>query len=113
MAIINKLQIHGDKTADSVVEKILRSLTTKYNFVVCAIEEANDLDEITLDELESSILVHQRKFCLKDSEGEQALKVSTQNQPSSFNGSNRGRDRVRGRGNDARGNQHQNNTSRG
>ncbi|GKV47925.1 hypothetical protein SLEP1_g54775 [Rubroshorea leprosula] len=54
MAIVNKLRTHGDKTQDAtVVEKILRSMTPKYNFVVCAIEEANDLDEMSLEELEN------------------------------------------------------------
>ncbi|XP_019171276.1 PREDICTED: uncharacterized protein LOC109166845 [Ipomoea nil] len=70
------------------------------------------MDEMTLDELESSILVHERKLCSQDSEGEQALKVSTQNQPSSFNGANRGRGCGRGRGGHARG-KHQNNMSHG
>ncbi|XP_019161962.1 PREDICTED: uncharacterized protein LOC109158500 [Ipomoea nil] len=106
MAIVNKLRIHGDTTKDSVVvEKILRS--------ICAIEGANDMDKMALDELESSILVHERKLCSQDSEGEQALKASTQNQPSSFNGANQGRGRGKGRGGHARGNQHQNNMSHG
>nr|GMD79448.1 Retrovirus-related Pol polyprotein from transposon TNT 1-94 [Ipomoea batatas] len=88
MAIVNKLRIHGDKVEDSVViEKILRSMTTKYNFVVCATEEGNDLNLLTLDELESSILVHERKLNRHGNEAEQALKVvSTQNQSSTTNG---------------------------
>ncbi|KAF1877002.1 hypothetical protein Lal_00040495 [Lupinus albus] len=44
MTIINKTRIYGDKTDDAlIVEKILRSLTPKFNFVACAIEEANDV----------------------------------------------------------------------
>nr|GMD78316.1 Retrovirus-related Pol polyprotein from transposon TNT 1-94 [Ipomoea batatas] len=105
MAIVNKLRIHGDKVEDSVVnEKILRSMTTKYNFVVCATEEGNDLNLLTLDELESSILVHERKLNRHGNEAEQALKVvSTQNQSSTTNGGNRGRGHGRGRGNRGRG----------
>ncbi|GKB48853.1 retrovirus-related pol polyprotein from transposon TNT 1-94 [Tanacetum coccineum] len=77
MAIVNKMRIHGDKTEDvTVVEKILRSLTTKFNFVVCAIEESKDVDELSLDELQSSLMVHEQKFKQPDSE-ERALKVST------------------------------------
>nr|GEX39074.1 hypothetical protein [Tanacetum cinerariifolium] len=51
MAIVNKMRIHGDKTEG--VEKILRSLTTKFNFVVCATEESKDVDKLSLDELQS------------------------------------------------------------
>nr|GEX91729.1 hypothetical protein [Tanacetum cinerariifolium] len=37
----------------TVVEKILRSLTTKFNFVVCAIEESKDVNKLSLEELQS------------------------------------------------------------
>ncbi|GJY60111.1 retrovirus-related pol polyprotein from transposon TNT 1-94 [Tanacetum coccineum] len=67
MAIVNKMRIHGDKTEDvTVVEKILRSLTMKFNFVVCAIEESKDVDELSLDELQSSLMVHEQKQEKKD-----------------------------------------------
>ena len=42
----------------TIVEKILRSLTPKYDYVVCSIEESKDIDELWLDELQSSLLVH-------------------------------------------------------
>ncbi|XP_050240757.1 uncharacterized protein LOC126689560 [Quercus robur] len=45
MAIANKMRIHGDKMADvTIIEKILRSMTTKFNYVVCSIEESKDTD---------------------------------------------------------------------
>ena len=63
MTIVNKIWIHGDKTEDTiVVEKILRSLTTKFNFVACVIEEAHDIEELSLDELQSSLLVQEKKI---------------------------------------------------
>ncbi|GKV47061.1 hypothetical protein SLEP1_g53999 [Rubroshorea leprosula] len=97
MAIVNKLRTHGDKTQDvTVVEKILRSMTPKYNFVVCAIEEANDLDEMSLEELESSLLVHERKLNRQE-QNEQALKATIGTSSSFSNRSNRGRGRGRGR----------------
>jgi len=62
MAIVKKMRIHGDKAEDvSIVEKILRSLTPKFNFVVCSVEEANDVGELSIDELQSSFLVHEQK----------------------------------------------------
>nr|CAN76821.1 hypothetical protein VITISV_017285 [Vitis vinifera] len=52
MAIINKMRIHGEKMEDvTVIEKILRSMTPKFNYVVCSIEESKDLDELSIDEL--------------------------------------------------------------
>ncbi|KAL0433268.1 UNVERIFIED_CONTAM: Retrovirus-related Pol polyprotein from transposon TNT 1-94 [Sesamum latifolium] len=46
-----------DKSEDIInIEKILRSLTPKFNFVVCAIEESKNIDELSLDELQSSLL---------------------------------------------------------
>ncbi|XP_025014648.1 uncharacterized protein LOC112536237 [Ricinus communis] len=52
MAIVNKMRIHGDRTYDvAVVEKILRSMTPKFNFVVCSIEEDHVIEELSIDEL--------------------------------------------------------------
>ena len=66
MAIVNKIRIHGDKTEDVlIVEKILRSLTPNFNFVVCSIEEANDVGLLSIDELQSSLLVHEQKLTNK------------------------------------------------
>ena len=63
MAIANKMRIHGEKMQDvTIVEKILRSMTPKFNFVVCSIEESNDIDELSIDELQSSLLVHEKKI---------------------------------------------------
>jgi len=76
MAIVNKLRIHGGKMEDlSVVEKILRSLTTKFNYVVCSIEEANDLEDLSIDELQNSLQIHEQKINLQDVE-EQALQAA-------------------------------------
>ncbi|XP_058777341.1 uncharacterized protein LOC131651681 [Vicia villosa] len=99
MAIVNKMRIHGDKTTNvTVVEKILRSLTPKFNFVVCSIEEANDVDELSIDELQSSLLVHEQKINQQEKE-EQALKTLSENHFISSRadrGLGRGRGRYRG-----------------
>jgi len=60
MEIRNKIRFHGEKMDDGViVEKIRRSLTPKYDYVVCSIEESKDMDTLSLDELQSSLLVHE------------------------------------------------------
>ena len=63
MIVANKMQIYGENMQDvKVVDKILRSLTEKFNYVVCSIEESKDIDSFTVDELQSSLIVHEHNF---------------------------------------------------
>jgi hypothetical protein len=55
MEISNKMRFYGEKMDDGViVEKILRSLAQKFDYVVCSIEESKDIDALSIDELQSS-----------------------------------------------------------
>ena len=77
MTIANKMRIHGERLEDvTIVEKILRSMLRKFNFVICSIEESKDLDTLSLDELQNSLMVHEQKSVQQDVE-EQALQVTT------------------------------------
>ncbi|KAM7489607.1 hypothetical protein LguiB_027091 [Lonicera macranthoides] len=97
MGIANKMWFHGEQMKDvAIVEKILRSLAPKFDYVVCSIEESKDIDALTLDELQSSLLVHEQKMNRSSSIEEQALKTSTF--PHSSNSRGRGGGRGRGRG---------------
>lgn len=90
------MRVHGEKIQDvTVVEKILRSMTPKFNYVVCSIEESKDLDDLSIDELQGSLLVHEQKVNQQEKE-EQALKTSTEIQSSRDGGRGRGRGRGRG-----------------
>ena len=52
MAIVNKMWMHGERMKDiTIIEKILRSMTPQFNYVVCSIEELKDIDELSIDEL--------------------------------------------------------------
>ncbi|XP_017635522.1 uncharacterized protein LOC108477487 [Gossypium arboreum] len=96
MAIVNKMLINGDKTNDvAVIEKILRSMTTKFNFVVCSIEEAHAIQELSIDKLQSSLLIHEQKNFQQKKE-EHALNASTVNHLTTRGG--RGKRKGRGRG---------------
>lgn len=45
MTIVNKMRVNRERIKDViVVEKILRSLTLKFNYIVISIEEFKDLD---------------------------------------------------------------------
>uniref|UniRef100_A0A1S4CI38 CCHC-type domain-containing protein n=1 Tax=Nicotiana tabacum TaxID=4097 RepID=A0A1S4CI38_TOBAC len=99
MEICNKMRFHGENMGDVVtVEKILRSLTPKYDYVVCSIEESKDIDVLSLDELQSSLSVHEQKMNRSSTSDEQALKASTFISSSNSRGKGRGRGRGRGRG---------------
>ncbi|XP_048235661.1 uncharacterized protein LOC107261771 [Ricinus communis] len=97
MEIANKMRFHGHKMEDvAVVEKILRSLAPKFDYVVCAIEESKDIDAFSLDELQSSLLVHEQKMNRNSSTEEQVLRAFTFTHSSNFKGRDRGRGRERG-----------------
>ncbi|MCI06073.1 retrovirus-related Pol polyprotein from transposon TNT 1-94 [Trifolium medium] len=84
-----------------IVEKVLRSMTPRFNYVVCSIEEYNDVTQLTIDEMQSNLLVHeQRMKAHKDKEEEQVLKITGNGRG---NGGNRGRGRGEGRGGRGRG----------
>ena len=58
-----------------IVEKILRTLTEKFTYVVVYIEESKDTDNMSIDELQSSLVVHEQKFRRSSINGdEQVLK---------------------------------------
>lgn len=71
----NDMRNCGDAIDDvKIVEKILRSLTDNFNYVVCSIEESKDIDNLTVDELQASLQIHERKVTEKRGE-EQILQV--------------------------------------
>nr|XP_028952624.1 uncharacterized protein LOC114822440 [Malus domestica] len=99
MSMANKMRIHGHKIEDNeVVEKILRSMAPKFDYVVSSIKESNDIEDMSIDELQSSLLVHEQKLNRGGSQ-EQALKAFTFTESSSSRGG-----RGRGRGGHGRGN---------
>jgi hypothetical protein len=50
LSIANKMKAHGERMEQLViVEKILRSMTSKFDYVVCSIEESNNLTTMTID----------------------------------------------------------------
>lgn len=63
MAVANKMRAYGEDMKDvTTVEKLLRSMTDRFNYIVCSIEESKDMDELSIDELQSSLIVHEQKF---------------------------------------------------
>ncbi|XP_020267042.1 uncharacterized protein LOC109842597 [Asparagus officinalis] len=63
MDVANKMRSNGEEMPDSkVVEKVLRTLTERFTYVVVSIEESKDTGSMSIDELQSSLVVHEQKF---------------------------------------------------
>lgn len=102
MLVVNNMSNNGEVMKESqIVEKILRTLTEKFNYIVVSIEESKDIGNLSVDELQSSLVVHEQKFRRKVKEEEQVLKVTQEERSwrgrgGNANGTGRGRGRGRG-----------------
>ncbi|KAK1433672.1 hypothetical protein QVD17_10587 [Tagetes erecta] len=98
LTVANQMRSNGETMPDvKIVEKILRTLTEKYLFVVVSIEESKDIEKMSIDELQSTLIVHEQKFKRPGKEEEQVLKVNYEENTNS-GGRGRGRSNTRGRG---------------
>ncbi|CAA7044281.1 unnamed protein product [Microthlaspi erraticum] len=96
MEVANNMRNLGEEMPDpKVVEKILRTLVEKFTYVVCAIEESKDIKALTVDGLQSSLMMHKQNLSRHEGEN-QALKV--EGQWRSGNGRGRGSYPSRGHG---------------
>ncbi|XP_050387263.1 uncharacterized protein LOC126803509 [Argentina anserina] len=104
LTIANKMKANDENMEELVlVEKILRPMIAKFDYVVCSIEESNNIESLTIDELQSSILVHEQQMLGHRSESgeELVLKVTLEGRNDGRSNDNfaaRGRGRGRGRG---------------
>ncbi|GAU31821.1 hypothetical protein TSUD_58220 [Trifolium subterraneum] len=100
LAIANRMTAYCERLEQMViVEKVLRSPLPKFNYVVCSIEQSTDVTTLSVDALQNSLLVQEKRLKSQtDKEEEQALKVASYGRG---NGGSRGRgrssSRVRGR----------------
>lgn len=94
MMVANDMRNLGEDVP-KVVEKILRTLVEKFTYVVCAIEESKDIKDMTIDGLQSSLMVHEQKLSRHVS-NEQVLRV--EGQWRSDEGKGRGGYQYQGRG---------------
>lgn len=52
-------------------------MAIKFEYIVCSIKEARDIDDFSIDELQSSLLIHEQRINQGASIEEKALKAST------------------------------------
>ena len=60
--VVNQMRTYGEDISDQkVVEKILISLTDKYDYIVIAIEESKDISTLSIQQLMSSLESHEER----------------------------------------------------
>ncbi|GKB91626.1 retrovirus-related pol polyprotein from transposon TNT 1-94 [Tanacetum coccineum] len=105
--VVNQLKRNSKTLTDSrVMEKVLRSLTDKFENVVCAIEESKDIEDITINDLaEKAMYVEQGRGSNIRGRGfgrgfgrERETNHHERQQPTQFQQNYRGRGRDHGRG---------------
>ncbi|KAJ0467977.1 putative RNA-directed DNA polymerase [Helianthus annuus] len=96
MRIVNQKRAYGEDVSDQqVVEKVLRSLPTKWDHVVTAIEESKDLSVLTFDQLMGSLQSHEARVNRIVDHGEED-KVFQARETDNTSGRGRGRFGPRG-----------------
>ncbi|XP_057747692.1 uncharacterized protein LOC130966885 [Arachis stenosperma] len=110
--LVNKMRVYGEDMLDSkVVEKILRTMPMKYDYVVTTILESHNMDTMMIAELQGTMESHISRILKKSEKStEKALKIrvnlnnvaessrTQERQGCGFNFQSRGRGSFRGRG---------------
>ncbi|XP_019414595.1 PREDICTED: uncharacterized protein LOC109326358 [Lupinus angustifolius] len=65
----NVMKVCGEKISDqSIIEKILRTLTPRFDQIVVAIEESNKIEEMKVQDLQGSLEPHEQRLIERSNE---------------------------------------------
>ena len=63
IGLVTQIRSHGETLEERrIVEKFLRSLPSRFDAIVVAIEETNDLSRFSVDELHASLMSHEHRL---------------------------------------------------
>src|SRR4051812_24428655 len=89
LEISNNSEALGEKmTEEKLVRKILRSLPRRYNMKVTAIEEAQDINNMKLDELIGSLQTFELSICEHVQKKNKSIAFITNTNDNASNGGN-------------------------
>lgn len=100
LTLTNKMKTYGEvHTEVAKVEKILRSLTPRFEHIVVAIEESHDLSGMTVDMLSGSLEAHEQRMNEKQiiKPAEQAFQSQDSSKGDQVSGTNLNQGGSRGR----------------
>uniref|UniRef100_A0A0D2ZYZ2 Uncharacterized protein n=1 Tax=Brassica oleracea var. oleracea TaxID=109376 RepID=A0A0D2ZYZ2_BRAOL len=76
LTVTNNLKRNGEKLDEvRIMEKVLRSLDSKFEHIVTVIEETKDLETMTMEQLLGSLQAYEEKKKKKEDIVEQVLKM--------------------------------------
>ena len=79
VTLTNQMKACGESVTDlQKIEKVLRSLTADFDYIVVTIEEAKTLSEMKLEELQASLEAHEMRLKQRNSEREKVAEHALQ-----------------------------------
>jgi len=102
--LMNSMKLCGETITEStIVEKISRTLTLRFDHIVVAIEESGNIESLKIEELQGSLEAHEQRLNERTTKRhtDQALQAQTHRRGGS---SGRSYNKTRGRGRDPRSN---------
>lgn len=79
LTLTDQMKACGDTVTDqSIVEKIMRTLTARFDYIAVAIEESKDLATMKIEELQGSLEAHEQRLIERNSNSNQNQALQAQ-----------------------------------
>ncbi|KAH9697695.1 hypothetical protein KPL71_023716 [Citrus sinensis] len=99
VTVSNELKRNDEELKEvRIIEKILRSVDSKFDHIVVTIDEIRDLEDMTIEQLQGRLQAYEEKLKKKQGIEEQLLKMEVNPKKREENSDNERRHYVRGRG---------------
>ena len=94
IGLVTQIRSHGETHEERrIVEKVLRSLPSRFDVIVTTLEETKDLSNFSVDELHASLMTHEQRL---DRNAHSSLEHAFKTQMSFGRGRGQGRSQNRG-----------------